>query len=593
MLWFRASRRSKQERDIRKERSFLGRFFYALKVSSASPFLSYMKNPFKKSVTTHGSAGWLPLGKAVPRNFLHPSGFLLGDWKRGLICPVYYPGSSNILTVAPPRSGKGSMSLIPNALRLDHLFINDVGGEISAVCIKRWREQGYDLFCLNPWNMHAGEPWLLPAHGVNPLQLNDPKSRTFASDCQKLASMLITRTGHEHEPHWIDKGENGDKCLMMYVRKHEPPEKQNLVSVRRHITGTPAQWETLIKNMQASDEEAIRNQGNEWSRMNAQKENREWSSILSVMERSTAWIEDEVIRDCLQSHDVDFDALKRGKGAVISVIVPLEYAKTHAAFSRIMIGCGLLVMSRRPLAKKRVFMMLDEYGALGHVKMVDEALVTMGKYRLSIQLVVHMLEQLKIPGKGWAEIEGACEVRQYLAAWDNETAEHVSRQSGTATVETQTVTGNRVTKNYTDRRLITPEEVQQLHYEKQIVFVGNARPMLLRARPYWERPLLRGTYHPNPFFGESNPGKKIYWPVELIAGAATRVASWFMGPTKTVIALAALLVMAGVSESGIRVQSVVYRGERYCQYQTVTGKVWWTFDSGSCGFLKIRDEFYG
>ena len=64
---------------------------------------------FHKSPTMHGSAGYMTLWQAVRRKafFPYPKGLIVGDWKPGMYLPVYYRGNSNILTVAPPGSGKG------------------------------------------------------------------------------------------------------------------------------------------------------------------------------------------------------------------------------------------------------------------------------------------------------------------------------------------------------------------------------------------------------------------------------------------------------------------------------------------------------
>ena len=107
---------------------------------------------------------------------------------------------------------KGIGMLIPNALRWPFTFLFDPGGEISAVCMKEWRRKSYRVHCINPWEKHG-----LPSHAFNPLDVIDPKSRTFASDADWLADMLIVRTGKESDPFFNDSCQGWAKGFIMLL----------------------------------------------------------------------------------------------------------------------------------------------------------------------------------------------------------------------------------------------------------------------------------------------------------------------------------------------------------------------------------------
>ena len=149
---------------------------------------------------------------------------LAGDWT-GLL-PVHYSGGGHALTVAPTGSGKGTCAIIPNLLRHPWIFLIDPGGENTAICAKEWQRKGYTFYCLNPWGMHGGEPWSLPAHSINPLDILDPQAETFASDADLLAEMIVTRSGKADgsTAYFKDEAQSGIRAFLMHIMTTEAPE---------------------------------------------------------------------------------------------------------------------------------------------------------------------------------------------------------------------------------------------------------------------------------------------------------------------------------------------------------------------------------
>src|SRR3546814_689212 len=106
-------------------------------------------------------------------------------------------------------------------------------------------------------------------------------------------------------------------------------------------------------------------------------------------------------------------------------------------------------------------------------------------------------------------------MRQYIAAHDAETAQHVSNLCGTATVKTESSDSNgRKSFGHIARKLLTPEEVREIREIEQVVFIGNMKPMLTRIRPYWERPELKDRFNDNPYH-DGTPGRPLTWPLQV------------------------------------------------------------------------------
>jgi type IV secretion system protein VirD4 len=515
--------------------------------------------------------------KAVRKKLFIGDGLLACDWKGGGNLPVYYRGSGHALTVAPTGSGKGATALIPNALRYPFLFLVDVGGETSAVAVKAWRRRGYDFAALNPWGLHAGEPWSLPSQGFNPVATLDPTSSTFASDADLLAEMLVTRTGGEsgNSAYFKDEAQSVFAALLMHIRTAEPAHRQNLLTLREYVTSGPDQWEALLAALAANTATPkIREESAALLRRETQAP-KELSAILSTMKQDTNWISDPVLASTLAANDFDLAPLKgrdasgkKLRGCVRSVIIPLEYIETHAALARLVIASAIWTMQRGKVARRRVLFVLDEFPALKRMNRIAGGLATLRKYRVWLWLVCQNVGQLRdLYGPGWENIVSNCGLRQFFGAWDVDTATYVSRLCGRATI--RTIAGGEAS-----RELVMPDEVMTLADGEQIVLMDNLRPIRGKARPYWERVSLRGQFLPNPFHG-STPSLPLATAPRVAWAAGYRFLAWLLGPSPALVAtaLAAATVWADphvYSDASPHGANRPWEPE-YCLYETLNG----------------------
>lgn len=500
----------------------------------------------KKQPKTFGSAQMLTPFKAVRKKLFYTDGLLACDWKGGGNLPVHYRGSGHALTVAPTGSGKGATAIIPNALRYPYLFLVDVGGETSAVAVKAWRMRGYDVAMLNPWGLHAGEPWNLPSHGFNPVAVLDPASPTFASDADLLAEMLVTRSGREdgNAAYFKDEAQSVFAALLMHIRTAEPAHRQNLLTLRAYVTADADAWDALLEALAANPAaRKIKEESAALLRRDAQAP-KELSAILSTMKQDTNWISDPVLEATLSSNDFDLAPLKgrdaggkKLRGCVRSVIIPLEYIETHAALARLVIATAIWTMQRGRPARKRVLFMLDEFPALKRMNRIAGGLATLRKYRVWLWLICQNVGQLRdLYGPGWETIVSNCGLRQFFGAWDVETANYVSRLCGRTTV--RTTTGGEA-----GRELLTADEVMTLAEGEQIVLMDNLRPIRGKARPYWERVSLRGQFLPNPYHGRT-PQLPVSTAPLVAWAAGYRFLAWLLGPPPVLMAAGLVAIAA-------------------------------------------------
>ena len=529
--------------------------------------------------TTFGSAGWLPAWTASGKGLFRKGGVIAGDWA-GML-PVEYKGSGHALTVAPTGAGKGTCAIIPNLLRHPWIFMLDPGGENTAVAVKAWRSKGYNFICLNPWKMHAGAPWALPSHALNPLAILDPTSETFTSDADLLADMIVTRSGREDgdNAYFKDEAQSGIKAFILHIVTTEPRERRNLLTLRKYISAGGHEWDALLGAMMrnAAAGGVIAREAAQLLRREEQSAG-EFSAVLSTMKQDTNFIEDPVMQRALTGEGCELDALKgydKGKripGCVVSVVMPLQYMDTHAAYARLIVGVALWTMQRGQLSRGRVLFLLDEFAALQRMDRIQKGLATLRKYRVWLWPIIQNIGQLEnLYGANWQTFMSNAGFKQFMAAGDLQTAEYVSKLCGEATIIVKNRQGGRVTRYEARRVLATVNEVMVLREDLQIVFADNLKSMLLHKTPYWERPELRGTYNPNPYVAGTPllPARAL--PARA-CGFGLRFAAWLMRPAATVVAAAVMAAVFTAAPGVLMEQRAGPRAETVCIYATAMGQ---------------------
>ncbi|EGE59906.1 TRAG family protein [Rhizobium etli CNPAF512] len=493
--------------------------------------------------TTFGSADWLAPWVASRRGMFRKGGIQLGDWM-GLL-PVYYRGSGHILTVAPTGSGKGTSAIVPNLLQHPWIFLIDPGGENTAIAARAWRENGYAFHCLNPWDMLKAQPWALPSQSFNPLGILDPRNETFSSDAELIADMIVTRTGAENSSaaFFKDEARSGIRAFLMHIMTKEPDERQTLLTLRKYIAADAEEWTALIEAMKRNEagSGAIAREAAQLERREGQAPE-EFSAILSTMKQDTNFLEDPVMQRALASSNVDLAELKGCKsgatlpGCAVSVVIPLEYIDTHAAYARLIVACAIWTLQKQPLARGRVLFVMDEFPALKRMDRIASGLATLRKYRVWLWPVIQNLGQLKqLYGQNWQTFISNAGLKQFIGAGDLETAQYISELCGDGTIEVKTRTPGGETISETQRRLATVEEVMHSSEKLQIVFAENLKPMVLRKTPYWQRPALRGKFNRNPY-QSGTPGLDGRTPYWTLLGLGMRFCAWLASPSPLVMA---------------------------------------------------------
>ena len=410
-----------------------------------------------------------------------------------------YAGEGHMLTVAPARSGKGVGAVIPNLLTYPgSVIVTDLKGENYEITGAHRRvalEQ--EVIPLDPFGV-------VTAHSArfNPLSIITPGSPDAIDDANLLADLLVVRSGGD-EGHWDDEAHALLAGLIYFVGTSPDAERRTLARVRELLTLRPDDFEKSVM-------QAMRAAGGLAARAAArleQKADRERSGVISSAQRHTHFLDSPAMEAVLSGNDLDLRTLKMGRVSLY-LILPPHRVEAYRRWLRLMIGCALNTMWRTPgQPHERVLFLLDEFGHLGRMRPIEEAVALVPGYGLSFWFFLQDLSQLKsVYREHWPTFLANCEVLQAFGTNDVDTAEYLSRRLGEATIQvesetrsagrSQGKTGSRSLSagqgvSERARRLLTPDEVLRLPPDRQLLVVKGRDPVLARRLSYFRDPEFR------------------------------------------------------------------------------------------------------
>lgn len=463
----------------------------------------------------HGSARWsefkdmLACGRARPKG-RPPQGFALGralDASSRCDPRLFYQG--HVLTVAPTGAGKGVGAVIPNLLDYQgSAFVLDVKGENYAVTARARAEMGQEICLLDPFGVTGAA-----GQAFNWLDAIDLDSPDCVSASASLADMLVIPSeGEADSVHFDDTARDLLRGLLLFMATL-PPRRRHLGELRRLITlpmtGPEEDSETLVgvlAEMAASGAAfgVIARAANCFMA----KPEKERGSVLSTVQRHTAFLDDPRIVMSLARSDFTLSDLKT-KPKTVYVALPPRAIAANSRFLRGCIGLALTaVTASSARAEPPVAFILDEFAQLGRMTAVEDALALARGYGAAFWIFVQDLSQLKAVYPKWRSFL-ANAAQQFFGVADYETASYVSSMLGQRTVEFRT-TGSTsqvlkpgqgsasASQHFAPRSLLTPDEV--MAYRAAIVFIAGERPYRLARLNYLSDPGYAASADPNPYY---------------------------------------------------------------------------------------------
>lgn len=386
------------------------------------------------------------------------------DWKPGMVMLGQWEGrvlgrddDRHVVTVAGSRAGKSSTVLIPNLRRYPgSMVVLDPKGELAKATAEHRRRMGQRVFVLAPF----GETGL-PTASHNPFsELDKVNPAHVAADVALIADALIIN--NPKDPHWTDSAKNLVRGIVLHLKSTEP-QKLTLREVRKILSSTPSELESLFKAMVESTafDGVVANIGASFLGKH-ESGGRELQSILSTAQEQTAPLDDVV--GVTERSDFSLSDLKSGK-LTIYLVLPGMRMGTHYRWLRLVVQQALAAMERSPVPRGGlpVWFVLEEFPALGHMRSIETAAGLMAGFGVKLWSVLQDLTQLKTHyPKSWETFLGNAGIIQAFGNADITTTEHLSKMLGTTQVlerQSVRVTGGAMARGDTGLR----ENLRSVH----------------------------------------------------------------------------------------------------------------------------------
>lgn len=365
----------------------------------------------------------------------------------------------------------------------------DPKGENAAITARYRRETlKQDVHLLDPWEIAEQG-----CSAFNPFDWLDGNADNLTDDAMMLADTLVV---NDRPDHWQQEATALIAGVIMYIAAHEPDERRNLMRLN-HLLSLPAdKFAELLNAMQNSHIPAVKRTGARF----AGKAPNEASGVLSSAQSHLHFLESPNIAKVLERSDFNLLNIKR-KRMSLYLILPADKLNSHSRWLRLMISLILAALTReRGGANKPVLFLLDEFAALGQLKMVETAMGLMRGYGVKLWPILQDLSQLRASyPRSWESFVANAGVLQVFGTNDQGTAQYFSQMAGMSTRATTSTSGDNTSHGKTGRPLLMPDEVRQIDNLNQLLFVDSLPPGQVGKAIYYSMEAFKGKYDPNPY----------------------------------------------------------------------------------------------
>lgn len=492
---------------------------------------SVWRSRWEKRVTTYGSARWAEKRDLVRAKLLGGDGVFLGRWKSQYL---RHDGPEHVLAFAPTRSGKGVGLVVPTLLSwTGSAVVHDIKGE-NWDLTSGWRS-GFGT-CLRFDPTDPGSPRFNPLMEVR-------KGAGEVRDVQNIADILVDPEGSlERRNHWEKTGH----ALLVGVILHVlyADEDKTLAGCARFLSDPSRTFEKALQIMlktkhvrEGDGTRKVHPVVAQAARELLNKSENERSGVLSTALSFLSLYRDPVVAAVTSSSDWQISDLVEGNRPVslYLVVPPSDLSRTKPLVRLILNQIGRRLTEALPQpGRRKLLLMLDEFPALGRLDFFESALAFMAGYGVRAYLIAQSLNQIeKAYGPNNAILDN-CHVRIAFATNDERTAKRISEALGAKTElrSQKNYTGHRlapwlshmmVSRQETQRALMTPGEVMQMVPTDEVVMVSGTPPILAKKLRYFEDRNFTGRVLPAASMATLASPVETVWTEAVEGGPATVV----------------------------------------------------------------------
>jgi type IV secretion system protein VirD4 len=446
----------------------------------------------------HGDARFATRAEIAAAGLFSRRGIIIGRYGRRLL---RLPGQQGVALAAPPRAGKGTGVVIPNALMWPgSLVCVDIKRENWTITAGARAKSGQKCFLFDPFAEDGRTARWNPFSYV----ASDPSRRL--NDLQRIAEMLYPDPPNV-DPFWTASARSLFLGISLYL--FETPSLPKTIG------------EVLRQGM-ASDNEGF---AEHWKRLIAGRNSHERplssecvralcdvidlapvtaSSIRKTFtSRLDLWL-NPILDAATSGNDFNLRELRSKPMSIYVGVNPDDLHRLRPVLNLFFQQAIGLQTRELPEHNRRlkyqVMMLLDEFTALGRIPIMAEAVSYLPGYNVRVVLVIQTPAQLReVYGMHGAEVMlKSLATRIVFAPKDYPDAREISDELGFATVRVRSVSkaaspnfdarasrGRSQTVSEQRRALLLPQEVKEIGKEEAIVFYEGLRPIRCQKVRYF------------------------------------------------------------------------------------------------------------
>ena len=476
---------------------------------------SVLRSRHERNVTTYGSARWARRQDLNRAGLLGGDGVFLGRWQQDYL---RHAGPEHVMAFAPTRSGKGVGLVVPTLLSwTSSAVIQDIKGENWEIT-SGWRASFSRCVRFDPTDRRS--PRYNPLMAVR-------RGEHEVRDVQNIADILVDPEGSlERRNHWEKTGHSLLVGVILHVLYAE--EDKTLAGCARFLSDPARSFAVSLRAMMTTAHlgpEGVHPIVAQAARELLNKSENERSGVLSTAMSFLSLYRDPVIAEVTSRSDWQIEDLVEGNAplSLYLVVPPSDLSRTKPLMRLILNQIGRRLTEELPSkGQRQLLFMLDEFPALGRLDFFESALAFMAGYGIRAYLITQSLNQIEKAYGPNNSILDNCHVRIAFATNDERTAKRVSDALGTTTElrSQKNYTGHRlapwlshmmVSRQETQRALVTPGEVMQLAATDEIVMVSGVPPVRAKKLRYFEDANFKARVLPPAAVGWSGQAGQDAW----------------------------------------------------------------------------------
>lgn len=506
-----------------------------LGVTTAVVAIGMKTRSAKRHEALHGTAHWATEDELRKTGLLpvagkKGAGAYVGGWtnpKTGDLHYLKHNGPEHIAALAPTRSGKGVGLVIPTCLSWPHsIILNDMKAELWNLTAG-WRSSEAGNICMkfDPAAEHDSVAF-------NPLEEIRVGTPNEVGDTQNLVTIIVDPEGKGLVDHWAKTSHAFLTGLVLHelYKATSRSKTATLYDIVFAISDPSREVKELYQEMVDNEHDKHNHYDNAGvhpviagaGRDMLNKPDDERGSVLSTAMSFLGLYRDPIVRKNTSRSDFRvMDLMNAEKPVSLYLVVRAEDKDRMKPLMRLILNQIVRVLLRPEIQfvdgrgvaphKHKLLLMLDEFPSFGRLDIFSEALAYIAGYGIKAYLIMQDIAQLWASYGKDETIISNCHIRIAYAPNKIETAEWLSKMSGTTTVvkEQISASGKRfggmldnVTKSFneTSRPLLTPDEAQRLKSPEKgqsdeiieagdmLVFVAGHAPIFGTQSLYFKDP---------------------------------------------------------------------------------------------------------